>query len=105
MSYKSVDLQVSLPRTVELAPIQSLQQQRSANEQAMLGQQSLKTAEHEASRSVKTESASNGTISEREPRGRAHAKSNQKKKAIDQAQDDNQTKVHPFKGKHIDYSG
>jgi hypothetical protein len=105
MSYKSIDLQTSLPRAAEMAPLQQHQQQRSASEQSLLGQQAMKVAEQQAKRSVKMESASGGTISERQPRNRNQQSSSSKKQALEQAPEDSHVSEHPYKGKHIDFMG
>jgi hypothetical protein len=104
MSYKSADLQVSIPRSLEMTPLQQLQQQRAATEQSLLGQQAMKTAEHDAKRSVKAESSSKGTISERDAhKGNEQSSTRNKKKPHEQEGD--HPSEHPYKGKHIDFSG
>lgn len=106
MSYKSIDLQTSLPRVAEMSPLQHQQQQRAATEQSLLGQQATKAAEQEARRSVKTEATSNNTISERQPRHRNNPQINRNKKQLeDQAAEESHPSEHPYKGKHIDFSG
>lgn len=106
MSYKSIDLQTSLPRTVEMSPLQHQQQQRSATEQSLLGQQAVKTADHDAKRSVKLESTSNGTISERQPHERNKQSSSRNKKQLNEhIQEESNPPEHPYKGKHIDFIG
>ncbi len=105
MSYKSIDLQASLPRTVEMSPLQHQQQQRSATEQSLLGQQVVKNAEQQAKRSTKMESTSNGTISERQPRNRNKHSSSSNKQSHEQAPDESKISEHPYKGKHIDFMG
>jgi hypothetical protein len=106
VSYKSIDLQTSLPRVAEMSPLQHHQQQRSATEQTLLGQQVIKAAEHEAKRSVKTESASNSTISERQPRDRNKQPSMRNKKpSSEQEAEESHPSEHPYKGKHIDFMG
>ncbi|MCD9023389.1 hypothetical protein [Cohnella silvisoli] len=105
MSYKSIDFQASLPRTAEMSPLQHHQQQRPATEQSLLGQQAMKTAEQQAKRSVKTESTSNGTISERQPRNRNKASTSSKKQDNEQVQEESHVSEHPYKGKHIDFVG
>ncbi|RKP55484.1 hypothetical protein D7Z26_09880 [Cohnella endophytica] len=105
MSYKSIDLQTSLPRTMEMAPLQHQQQQRPATEQTLLGQHEAKAAEQQARRSAKTESASNGTISERQPRQKNKQATSTKRKADEAAAEENKTPEHPYKGKHIDFMG
>ncbi|WP_239616992.1 hypothetical protein [Cohnella mopanensis] len=105
MSYKSIDFQASIPRTAEMSPLQHQQQQRSATEQALLGQQALKTAEQQAKRSAKTESASNGTISDRQPRNRNKQQSSSNGQSHEEAAEEIKDSEHPYKGKHIDFMG
>jgi len=105
MSFKSIDLQVSLPRTVEMTPLQQHQQQRSATEQALLGQQAVKAAEQQAKRSPKTESTSNGTISDRQPRNRNQQQSSSNSQAHEESAGEMKASEHPYKGKHIDFMG
>ncbi|MFC5401964.1 hypothetical protein [Cohnella soli] len=106
MSYKSIDLQASLPRAMEMSPLQQQQQLRSATEQSMLGQQAAKAAEHDAHRSVKAESASNETISDRQPHERDRRQlSKSNKKNGDNEAVEPKAAEHPFKGKHIDFMG
>lgn len=105
MSYKPIDLQTSLPRTVELSPMQQQQQTRSAMEQAALGQQAMKQAEHRARSNAKLENSGGRTISDKEPRER-------RKDPKTRKQQDNESKetdaggmpAHPYKGKHLDIS-
>jgi hypothetical protein len=106
LSYKSVDLQTSLPRTAEMSPLQHQQQQRPLTEQSLLGQQAVKTADHDAKRSVKTESTSNSTISERQHRERnKQSSSRNKKQPMEHTPEDSNPAEHPYKGKHIDFMG
>lgn len=106
MSYKPIDLQTSIPRSAELSPLQHQQQQRSATEQSILGQQSVKDAEHQAKRSPKTaESTSNGGITEQEPRKRGHQFEQNKKRREGQTPQESVPSEHPYKGKHIDFMG
>ncbi|MFC4598968.1 hypothetical protein [Cohnella hongkongensis] len=104
MSYRPVDLQFSLPRTVEVTPLQHQQQQRSATEQGLLGQQAVKAAEQDATRSTKAESAEGGTISDRQPRERNNQRQSARK-AQEQAEEESKPPEHPYKGKHIDFIG
>lgn len=108
MSYKSIDIQTSLPRTVELTPLAQHQQQRPIMEQAALAQQSIKTAEHESKRSQKTESSAKGTIKDRDAREQGR-QSGTGKQTQDEEQPSGPASIqppkHPFKGKHIDFIG
>lgn len=108
MSYKSIDIQTSLPRTVELTPLAQHQQQRPNIEQAALAQQTIKTAEHESKRSQKTESSAKGTIKDRGAREQGR-QSGTGKKTQEEDQPSDPISIppskHPFKGKHIDFIG
>jgi hypothetical protein len=105
MSYKSIDLQSSFPRTAEMSPLQHQQQQRPATEQSLLGQQVVKTAEQQARRSVKTDSTSNNTVSERQPRNRSKQSTSSNKQGNQEATEEDRVSEHPYKGKHIDFVG
>ena len=108
MSYKSIDIQTSLPRTVELTPLAQHQQQRPVIEQAALAQQLLKTAEQESKRSQKTESSAKGTIKDRGARERGKSSGTAKKQNEDDQASETKSippSNHPFKGKHIDFMG
>lgn len=106
LSYKSIDIQASLPRTVELAPLAHQQQHKAVNEQAALGQQAMKTTEQDGQRSHKTESATGSTISEREPRERNKRSGNggKRKGSEQEPEAPAPASVHPYKGKHIDFT-
>lgn len=102
MSYKPIDLQTSLPRTLEMSPLQQQQQQRPAMEQAALGQQAVKQAEKQAQSNTKLESAGKRSISEKEPRERKkHASARKRGGGESEAGDDGRS-AHPYKGKHLD---
>lgn len=104
MAYKSIDLQTSMPRTIEMTPLAHQQQQRPTTEQSLMGQQAMKNAEHEAKRAVKAESTENGTISDRDPRNQnQQASANHKEKKPNEQE--HTPSEHPYKGKHIDFMG
>jgi len=105
VSYKPLDLQVSMPRSIEMTTLQHQQQQRSVTEQSLMGQQAQKTAEQNASRSAKAESASGGTISEKEPRHRDRGRQSSSGKKQEASEGESKLPEHPFKGKHIDFIG
>jgi len=106
MTFRPVDMQVSMPRSVELTSLQQQQQQRPTIEQGLLGQQAMKTAEQEAARSAKTEAASHGTVSERQPRERKKGyPPSSKKSSQEQSEEENKAPEHPYKGRHIDFMG
>jgi len=103
MSYKPIDLQTSLPRTVELSPLQQQQQMRTALEQEALAQQAVKQAEQRARSNAKLEEAGGRTISDREPRERRQEpkpfKGRREREADGEA---GEKPAHPYKGKHLD---
>lgn len=104
--YKSIDFQTSLPRSLEMSQLAHHQQQKPVNEQAALGQQQLKADEQQAHRSPKTEAASGGTINERDPRDRGNRQAGGNRRKKDGQNDPEAKSVdHPYKGKHIDFSG
>jgi hypothetical protein len=105
VSYKSIDLQTSLPRAAELTPLLQHQQNRPAAEQAMLAQQNLKTAEQQAHKPAKTESASQGKISDQQRRGGGRQPSGQSKQSGGKEREPEHAAEHPYKGKHIDFMG
>jgi hypothetical protein len=106
VSYKSIDLQTSLPRAAELSPLVQHQQHRSAAEQGMLAQQTVKSAEQNAQRMTKTESALKGAITDRQPGG-GGGRQPSRRKTPPGGTDEEETgrSEHPFKGKHIDFMG
>lgn len=105
MTFKSIDLQVSLPRTAEISTLAQQQQHRSVNEQALLAQQNLKTAEQQATRMTRTEAAAKGEISERQPGGGGRQQGKGKKQTGGTEHEQDKRSEHPFKGKHIDFMG
>ncbi|TJY43165.1 hypothetical protein E5161_04500 [Cohnella pontilimi] len=106
MPYRPIDLQTSIPRAAELTPSAQYQQHRTASEQAMLAQQTVKNTERQAQRKTKAESASGGGITDRQPKGGGgrQGSKDQHPHGGAQQQETNRSE-HPFKGKHIDFMG
>ncbi|MBB6636729.1 hypothetical protein [Cohnella thailandensis] len=104
MAYKPLDLQVSMPRTLELSPLQQQQQQRPAMEQAMLGQQAVKQAEKQARSNTKAEGAAKRSISDKEPKERKKMSSIRNKPNAEEREGADPASAHPYKGKHLDIS-
>ncbi|THF81240.1 hypothetical protein [Cohnella fermenti] len=104
MAYKPLDLQVSMPRTVEMSPLQQQQQQRPAMEQAALGQQAVKQAEKQARSNTKAEGAEKRSISDKEPKQKQKQASTRKKTNPDDPEGTENVSAHPYKGKHLDIS-
>ncbi|MCC3376210.1 hypothetical protein [Cohnella sp. REN36] len=108
MSFKPLDLQTSIPRSVELTQLHQHQQQRPAMEQAALGDQAMKRAERQAQQMTKSEGTAGKSISEREPReGKRDSRSPSKRESASE-EGANEAKesanAHPFKGRHIDFT-
>lgn len=104
MAFKPIDVQTSLPRTVEMSPL-AQQQHRPVTDQAMLAQQSIKHAENQAQRMTKAESSAEGEISDGKSRGGDRQPSKGKKRSGGTGQEQDNRSEHPFKGKHIDFMG
>ena len=107
MSFKSIDLQTSMPRTVEMSPLAQQQQNKPMLEQTMLGQQAVKQAERDAQRNAETEKTGKSGIRDRQSRGQGgRSPSRESGKDGGGAADGEAPKsVHPHKGRHIDYIG
>jgi hypothetical protein len=105
VAYKSIDLQASLPRTAELTPLAQQQQHRPILDQAMLAQQTAKTAEQQSRRLTETESSAKGEIGDGQGQGRGQRSAKGKKQSGGTTQENENRSEHPFKGKHIDFMG
>ena len=105
MSYKSIDLQTSLPRTAEMSPLAHQQMNKSIAEQALLAQHGIRDAERQAQRMAKTESSAKGEIANRKQQGKERQRGGGRgKREADARQDEESLSEHPFKGKHIDFT-
>lgn len=104
MSYKSIDLQTSLPRTAEMTQLAGQQANKTIAEQAALAQHGLKEAERQARRMTKTESSAKGQIADRQNKDQDKQQTGQRKKSSGEEQTGEVISEHPFKGKHIDYT-
>lgn len=106
MSYKPIDLQTSLPRVTEIAPIAHREQQRQPSEQAMLGAQAVKKAETNARRKTQAEAATKSGIKDRERSGHdGRGESGREQEREHTGEQTPGVPPHPFKGRHIDFSG
>jgi len=105
VSFKPIDLQTSMPRSAEISPIQQIQQQRPAMEQEILGREAEKLRQKQARSNVKTEASSQRTVSEREPRQPGQRpRPRPKPKQPDRPEEQREAPLHPYKGKHIDFT-
>ncbi|CAI6027422.1 hypothetical protein [Cohnella sp. JJ-181] len=106
MSYKPIDVQTSIPRSIELTPLQAAQQLRQSADQAALGMQAQKLADRDAKRGAKSEGTGHKSIADdddpkesRQKRPGARKKREETKEAPDTHEAE-----HPYKGHHIDLS-
>jgi len=104
VSYKSIDLQTSLPRTAEMSQLAHNQLNRAFAEQAMLAQQGIRQSERQAQRTNQTESSAKSQISDRQAGGDRRQSSRRQNQTGGQEQQQEVQSLHPFKGKHIDFS-
>lgn len=104
LSLKMIELQVALPRTQDAGKLQEQMQQRGQH-----------LSEHAASSVQKQTEINRKSVNKQEQKDKVHWKNptNQQGKQEQQAnqQDEDkqefisQVQKHPFKGKHIDFSG
>ena len=103
MTYRSLDLQISIPRTPEAGGLQSQMMNRPMIEQQKLADESLKTTEQLRQKSSEVEETVETAI-----RDDQHGQSGGKnERQADEEKTDAAAEPpvpHPFKGHHIDIS-
>ncbi|GBF72027.1 hypothetical protein PA598K_00257 [Paenibacillus sp. 598K] len=105
MTYRSLDLQMSIPRTPEAGGIQSQMMNRPSLEQQQLASETTKTAEQLRHKSGEVGEAAETAIQDEQhghPGGR-DMKQNHSEAEQEEAKDAPPA-PHPYKGKHIDIS-
>lgn len=106
MSLKSIDLQLSVSRTVDVGQLQSQQAQKPVGDQAAAAMQSMKERELERTKSTRTEKPSDGKIRDKADRdggGESGGQAEDGGAQGERRQKPREAK-HPFKGKYIDLS-
>lgn len=109
MDMKPIELQIAVPRTTEASAIQRELQQRPTTEQFMLNEEAMKHMRTQRQRSEQVDRSADGRIRDGEQGGQAGDESSgdgqhgedEKQSA---ASIDTVPAVHPYKGKHIDFS-
>ncbi|MFS0727868.1 hypothetical protein [Paenibacillus sp. 1P07SE] len=105
MTYRSLDLQISVPRTPDAGGLQSQMMNRPIMEQEKLAEESLKTEEELRRKSSEVEASAEPAIRDDE-KGRGG--SGQQRHAQGETEENHPPKEspapHPYKGKHIDIS-
>jgi len=104
MTFKSLDLQMSIPRTPEASGLHGQQLHRPVAEQQMLANHTAKETEERRHKNAEVEETGGQKIrDERQPgSGRQQGQRRQGKQDADPVQA--QPGIHPYKGKHIDIS-
>ncbi|MCA0983302.1 hypothetical protein LCL89_04470 [Halobacillus yeomjeoni] len=97
MSWKSVELQVALPRVLDAAKLQEQIAQRNPTMQQMISQEQRKTDEKKRQTVNEQDNVEDRRLGE-ESSNLPYVRNNGKKK-------EEQSLEHPFLGKKIDYSG
>ncbi|MBY0120668.1 hypothetical protein [Bacillus sp. S/N-304-OC-R1] len=103
MSLKSIEMQVALPRTLEVGKIQEQLQQRGQNINDFATERTHKEEKLQRETVIKNEQKANVKLSQDERNGssREDRENNQKKNNRKSAESER----HPYKGSVIDYSG
>ncbi|WP_026297054.1 hypothetical protein [Paenibacillus daejeonensis] len=103
MTYRSLDLQISIPRTPEAGGLQSQMMNRPMIEQQKLADESLKTTEQLRQKSSEVEETVETAIRD-DQQGQARGKQDQQPNEEKAEAAPETPAPHPFKGHHIDIS-
>jgi hypothetical protein len=105
MSFKSIEMQVAIPRTNDAGLMQNQLNQKPVADQSALAEQSKRLTEEQRTRSVKAESPVESRVrnedQQRRQQGNNH--SGQRQYQRDEKSSPSPS-PHPYKGKHIDLS-
>lgn len=105
MSLKSIDLQLSMSRTMEAGNIKSQMAQKPVSDQAATAMQTMRQQELERSKSTQTEKSSEGKIRDNENRdGSGEQEGGPRDGGDGQEPKQPPRATHPYKGKFIDLS-
>ncbi|WP_195573211.1 hypothetical protein [Paenibacillus sp. 1001270B_150601_E10] len=108
MNMKPVELQIALPRTQEVSNLHQQMQHRLMADQSVLNEQAEKLTESLRKRNEKLQESSQGRIQDESRQQHSaqehgkHASHEEEDKGSDK--DTTVPAVHPYKGKHIDFS-
>src|SRR4051812_42362440 len=102
MSFKSIEMQIAIPRTLDAGKLQEQLQQRGQNMSDQAKEAVQKDVEHRRNHVVKSEeSAEVGLLKD----GQGHDHEEQKRNHAREVKEEQQNEHHPYKGTIIDYSG
>lgn len=105
MTFKSIDLQMSVPRTQEFSGIQGQAAHKPAADQSTLAEQASKQTEQLRSKNTAIEHSTGLQVRSENERqqGNAYRNTSRKGKENELAeQETEQPPVHPFKGHNVD---
>ncbi|WP_433943308.1 hypothetical protein [Paenibacillus sp. SN-8-1] len=103
MDFKSVELQIAVPRTSEAGRIQQDAMHRPMHHQHSLENQNIKNSDRERKRSAQVDESSHASI-KNEHRHPNHHEGNHQQMEDTQEQEKDKAAEHPFKGHHLDLS-
>ncbi|MFD2116802.1 hypothetical protein ACFSTH_20520 [Paenibacillus yanchengensis] len=107
MSFKPLDMQMSVPRTQDVSILKSQAAQKPIVDQNALAQQSIQETEKMRTESSKLEKSAKMTIKEqaREQKGQQDKQSDQEVVEVDAKKSQTVSDpIHPYKGHHVDIS-
>ncbi|EXX91273.1 hypothetical protein BG53_11800 [Paenibacillus darwinianus] len=103
MTFKSLDLQMSIPRTPEASAIQAQQLQKQVAEQQQLATAAEKQTEMKRHRNTGVEETAGQTIKDRQGRQQPGGQGGRRGRGLQaDAHAAKPESNHPYKGKHID---
>ena len=104
MTFKSLDLQMSIPRTPDASGIHSQLLQRPVAEQHMLASNASKETEQLRHKNTEVEEAGGQKIRDERQQGSNGQRGGGRQGKGGDEPDSAQPSIHPYKGKHIDIS-
>ncbi|USB32070.1 hypothetical protein [Paenibacillus sp. YPG26] len=102
MDFKSVELQIAVPRTSEAGRMQQDAMHRPMHHQHSLENQNVKSSERDRSRSAQVDESAHASIRDDHHPSRQEGNRQQGEDTHDQEKD--RAAEHPFKGHHLDLS-
>ncbi|MFD1018210.1 hypothetical protein [Thalassobacillus hwangdonensis] len=103
MSWKSIEMQVALPRTQDAGKLQEQFQQRNQHLQENLGQQQLAT--DQTKRKTVNKQEAKADVSLKDDSEDSQQESSRDHSSDSDTKEHTYEENHPYLGKHIDFSG
>ena len=108
MSFRSVEMQIAIPRTSEAGSVQNHLSQKPVYDQAALAAKSIEQKERQLQQSAKVDEAAEPQIRDDQQRGskgrRDRSGAKPKSGKTNNASGSPEGNHHPYKGHHIDFS-